>query len=177
MKIWIWGLSNQGMIWEKLLTDTDGQYVELQSGRMFNQPLETSSLSAYRQYGFMPYVTDTWEEHWYPVKEIEGMVKANQHGALNVIQKEKETEILFCPTAKINEKIIVWADDEIIYEGNLNADPLQTWRTSIAIDTENRPLVINIGNVMIYNEKSTSEEATTIPQRVEGEATTGNYAT
>ena len=31
-KIWIWGLSRQGMIWEKLLTDTDGQYVELQSG-------------------------------------------------------------------------------------------------------------------------------------------------
>ncbi|HEU4788057.1 MAG TPA: DUF5107 domain-containing protein, partial [Flavobacterium sp.] len=36
-KIWIWGLSQQGMIWEKLLTDTDGQYVEVQSGRLFNQ--------------------------------------------------------------------------------------------------------------------------------------------
>ena len=36
-KIWIWGLSQQGMIWEKLLTDTDGQYVEIQSGRLFNQ--------------------------------------------------------------------------------------------------------------------------------------------
>ena len=33
-KIWIWGLSRQGMIWEKLLTDTDGQYVEVQSGRL-----------------------------------------------------------------------------------------------------------------------------------------------
>ena len=30
-KIWIWGLSQQGMIWEKLLTDTDGQYVEVQA--------------------------------------------------------------------------------------------------------------------------------------------------
>ncbi|WP_431214110.1 glycoside hydrolase domain-containing protein [Puia sp. P3] len=36
-KIWIWGLSRQGMIWDRLLTDTDGQYVELQSGRLFNQ--------------------------------------------------------------------------------------------------------------------------------------------
>ena len=34
-KIWIWGLSGQGMIWENLLTDTDGQYVEVQSGRLF----------------------------------------------------------------------------------------------------------------------------------------------
>jgi hypothetical protein len=28
-KVWICGLSDQGMIWEKLLTDTDGQYVEV----------------------------------------------------------------------------------------------------------------------------------------------------
>ncbi|MBI9063466.1 MAG: DUF5107 domain-containing protein, partial [Marinilabiliaceae bacterium] len=26
-KIWIWGLSDQGMIWEDLLTDSDGQYI------------------------------------------------------------------------------------------------------------------------------------------------------
>jgi hypothetical protein len=38
-KIWIWGLSQQGMIWEKLLTDHDGQYVEVQSGKLFNQGL------------------------------------------------------------------------------------------------------------------------------------------
>ncbi|MBL0110584.1 MAG: DUF5107 domain-containing protein [Saprospiraceae bacterium] len=29
-KIWIWGLSRQGMIWEQLLTDQDGQYVEIE---------------------------------------------------------------------------------------------------------------------------------------------------
>ena len=44
-KIWIWGLSQQGMIWDKLLTDTDGQYVEVQSGRLFNQPAEAKALS------------------------------------------------------------------------------------------------------------------------------------
>jgi hypothetical protein len=42
-KIWIWGLSRQGMIWENLLTDTDGQYVEVQSGRSFNQAAEGST--------------------------------------------------------------------------------------------------------------------------------------
>src|SRR3954452_8133665 len=41
-KIWIWGLSRQGMIWERLLTDADGQYVEVQSGRLFNQASEDS---------------------------------------------------------------------------------------------------------------------------------------
>jgi len=32
-KIWIWGLSQQGMIWEKLqVLIPDGQYAEVQSG-------------------------------------------------------------------------------------------------------------------------------------------------
>ena len=31
-KIWIWGLSRYGMVWEDLLTDIDCQYSEVQSG-------------------------------------------------------------------------------------------------------------------------------------------------
>ncbi|MCK5210565.1 MAG: DUF5107 domain-containing protein, partial [Cyclobacteriaceae bacterium] len=31
-KIWIWSLARDGAIWEDLLTDTDGQYIEAQSG-------------------------------------------------------------------------------------------------------------------------------------------------
>src|SRR5580698_3587320 len=47
-KLWIWGLSGQGMIWEKLLTDTDGQYIELQSGRLFNQNTSLSTLTPFK---------------------------------------------------------------------------------------------------------------------------------
>ena len=54
-KIWIWGLSQQGMIWEKLLTDTDGQYVEVQSGRLFNQSAEKSTFSPFKHKSFAPY--------------------------------------------------------------------------------------------------------------------------
>ncbi len=54
-KAWIWGLSRQGMIWEKLLTDTDGQYVEVQSGRLFNQAAEGSTLTPFKHRGFEPY--------------------------------------------------------------------------------------------------------------------------
>ena len=57
-KIWIWGLSQQGMIWEKLLTDTDGQYVEVQSGRLFNQNAEKSTFTPFKHKSFSPYGTD-----------------------------------------------------------------------------------------------------------------------
>ena len=70
-KIWIWGLSQQGMIWEKLLTDNDGQYVEVQSGRLFNQAAERSTFTPFKHRGFAPYQSDTWTEYWFPVKNTQ----------------------------------------------------------------------------------------------------------
>jgi hypothetical protein len=61
-KIWIWGLSRSGMIWEKLLTDTDRQYVEVQSGRLFNQTALPSTYTPFKHDSFSPYQTDTWTE-------------------------------------------------------------------------------------------------------------------
>ena len=52
MKIFLWGLSREGGIWEDLLTDTNGQYIELQSGRMYNQPASNSSLTPYKHTAF-----------------------------------------------------------------------------------------------------------------------------
>jgi hypothetical protein len=74
-KIWIWGLSRQGMIWEQMLTDNDGQYVELQSGRLFNQNAEQSTYTPFKHAAFAPFATDTWKEFWYPVEHTKGIVK------------------------------------------------------------------------------------------------------
>lgn len=43
-----WALSDLGKIWEELLTDQNGQYVELQSGRLFNQNMVSSSLTPFK---------------------------------------------------------------------------------------------------------------------------------
>jgi hypothetical protein len=83
-KIWIWGLSRQGMIWEKILTDTDGQYAEIQSGRLFNQNASNSSFTPFKHIEFAPHATDTWKEYWYPVNKTKGIVVAGEFAALNV---------------------------------------------------------------------------------------------
>ncbi|SOE22362.1 hypothetical protein SAMN06298216_2804 [Spirosomataceae bacterium TFI 002] len=83
-KVWIWGLSQEGMIWEDLLTDSDGQYVELQSGRLFNQAAGDSKNSPYKHVSFEPYATDQWTESWFPVKEIGGITEAKDWGASNI---------------------------------------------------------------------------------------------
>src|SRR5258708_37668802 len=87
-KIWIWGLSQQGMIWEKLLTDQDGQYVELQSGRLYNQGLPATMYTPFKYRGFTPDETDEWIEYWFPVLRTKGFVIANPYGALNVRKED-----------------------------------------------------------------------------------------
>ena len=63
-KIWLWALSREGGIWEDLLTDGDGQYTELQSGRCFNQPHGTHYLTPFKHPVFHPGSTERFTESW-----------------------------------------------------------------------------------------------------------------
>ncbi len=63
-KIWLWALSREGGIWEDLLTDTDGQYTELQSGRCFNQPRWGNYLTPFKHPVFRPGSTERFTESW-----------------------------------------------------------------------------------------------------------------
>lgn len=70
-KYFTWAQSRQGRIWEGLLTDGRPQYVELQSGRLFNQNVEESSKrSPYRQTLFSPFGTEEWTDYWMPCSGI-----------------------------------------------------------------------------------------------------------
>src|SRR5581483_10114235 len=131
-KIWIWGLSPQGMIWEKLLTDSDGQYVEVQSGRLFNQSADRSTFTPFKHRGFAPYATDRWTEYWFPVKGTKGFVKASQYGALNVKAEKGELKIYFSPAQAINDKLEVFEGDRLIWSKQLALRPLETFADTIS---------------------------------------------
>ena len=91
-KLWLWNLSRAGGIWEDLLTDTDGQYIEYQAGRLYVQyfPGEENPIS---QATFDPHLTDQWTEVWFPVKEIGGIKEASPFGAMNVIETDDIIEV------------------------------------------------------------------------------------
>ena len=105
MKIFLWGLSREGAIWEDLLTDTDGQYIELQSGRMFNQPASNSGYTPYKHFAFAPQMTDEWTEYWYPVKGIQGVSKASRIGALHVTRETDGLKLAFSPLEALSTEV------------------------------------------------------------------------
>jgi predicted Zn-dependent protease len=151
-KIWIWGLSQQGMIWEKLLTDTDGQYVEVQSGRLFNQSSEGSNLTPFKQRSFAPYQTDSWTEYWFPVKQTKGFVKANNYGAVNVKNENGWLKIYFSPLQKLNEKLEVFGNGKKIYSKDISVNTLQLFKDSIQVTVDENKLRLTLGeNKLVWN--------------------------
>jgi Tfp pilus assembly protein PilF len=144
-KIWIWGLSQQGMIWEKLLTDTDGQYAEVQSGRLFNQSAENSMLTPFKHRSFSPYQSDAWTEYWFPVKQTKGFVKANQYGAVNVKQEEGWLKIYFSPLQTLQDKLEIFENEKLIYAKDISVRPMQLFADSIKILADKNKLRLTIG--------------------------------
>lgn len=157
-KIWIWGLSQQGMIWEKLLTDNDGQYVEIQSGRLFNQNAEGSTLTPFKHLSFAPYATDEWTEYWYPVLHTKGFVKANEYGALNTRYENGWLKINFSPVRALSETLAVAQKGKTIYSKPVQLTPLKTFSDSIKLDAEPGNYMLTIGNKFSYNSDPHADE-------------------
>lgn len=134
-KIWIWGLSRQGMIWEKMLTDNDGQYAEVQSGRLFNQNSRGSSRTPFKHAGFIPHGTERWTEYWYPVKQTKGMVVANASAALNIKIENGWIKWYCSPVAYFKDQLVIKIDGKIRSSIPIDAKPLEVLQDSFAIES------------------------------------------
>lgn len=144
-KLWIWGLSQQGMIWEKLLTDNDGQYVEIQSGRLFNQSAAGSALTPFKHRGFAPYATDTWTEYWYPVMNSKGYVYANQYTALNVKKENDWLKIYLSPVQAMKETLSIVQNGTTLYSKAISLSPLTVFSDSIRITDAGTNYEVKLG--------------------------------
>jgi hypothetical protein len=144
-KIWIWGLSRQGMIWQDLLTDADGQYVEIQSGRLFNQAESASTLTPFKHTEFPPYATDTWTEHWLPVKGIKGFVSASPWGALNVTNEGDHVIIRICPVRPLRDKLEVFDGARLLATRRLDLRPMQPVEEVVLLSTQPKALRVCVG--------------------------------
>ena len=143
-KIWIWGLSDQGMIWEKLLTDNDGQYVEVQSGRLFNQNSEGSSFTPFKHHSFAPYATELWTEYWYPVMQTAGFVTANKYGAFNLKKENGWLKFYFSPVQALAGTMIIKEGEKIIYNKAIELLPLKVFADSIQAAVDETKLNVSL---------------------------------
>jgi tetratricopeptide (TPR) repeat protein len=109
-KVWSWGTARSGRIWDRILSDDDGPYNEIQSGRFATQ--------GYREF-MEPGRVEQWTEYWYPVAGLDGgFVEATSQTALNVSflqtasaihtdsAQSGEVKLLFSPVAAVRNATV-----------------------------------------------------------------------
>ena len=151
-KIWIWARSREGEIWTDLLTDTDlgnKQYVEIQSGLLFNQAAENSSVTPFKHQFFAPVSEESFVEAWFPFKGIGGMVESNLSGTLNVKAAGKLLKFGFCPLGVTTQPLIVLRGGKEIYRKDLNLQPLQMYSDSVMINGSGE-IEVKVGDLISF---------------------------
>ncbi len=140
-KIWIWGLSQQGMIWEDLLTDNDGQYSEPQAGRFLNQ----------NDHGFFtPYAADHWREIWFPYKDIGPMVKATPYAALHVERTRESLTVNLCPLQALDDDLVISVDSQEKHRERLRLKPMDTVNRTFPLGESSSSINVQVSDKLFY---------------------------
>ncbi len=131
-KLWLWAQSRSGAIWEDLLTDDDGQYIEFQAGRLFNQYSPGGDDNPIAKVDFEPGRTDIWREIWFPVKKIGGITDVSTKGVLHV-EETPDSMIVGINALQPSEGVLEILDDrnEIISSAQIKMEPMDLFRTSL----------------------------------------------
>ncbi len=125
-KFWTWGTSRSGGIWEDILTDDDGQYIEIQAGRL---------LSMADSWIFEPHMLEQWKEYWYPLRKMGRFIEANPNAALNCEVKGSEVFLSLNVTKTLEKGTIeLIGDGEIIYREEIkNLTPASYWSNMVQL--------------------------------------------
>ncbi len=177
-KYFSWAQSAQGTIWIDLLTDTRPQYIELQSGRLFNQNDLSSVETPYKQFLFTPYGSDGWNEYWMPFAGIGGVADMTLRAVVNVEESAGEYAVSIYPLRSLSGKMeILDASGNVLLASNCSLKAAEPYRISCSA----APAKITVAGKQIYcSDSQATDRPNTINsqfslQSAEGQAAHAGY--
>jgi len=165
-KIWIWALSDEGKIWEELLTDNNGQYAEIQSGRLFNQNQVSSSLTPFKQVDFTPYGTDTWTEYWFPFNGTGGVSNVMPIGVVHVEEQGNVLNLRISPLQTVQDTLRYYDEaGNLVGRKYVSLQAVQPFTSTIDVPAEGKISKIVLGNQVLWsrNDDTLSRPVETVP--------------
>lgn len=125
-KFWTWGNGPRGRMWDKILTDDDGPYIELMTGAFSDNQPDYSWLQ--------PYETKSFEMYWYPFRDLDGVKKANLDAAVNLEVTNDVARVGFCTTSPHNSATVTLkAGDKVLLEEKVSINPAKPYLKQISI--------------------------------------------
>ncbi len=135
-KMWLWALSREGGIWEDLLTDTDGQYVEFQAGRLHVQYQPGADRNPVSQAGFEPLSASRWTEAWFPLEGTGGLTDASPHGAMHVEQEDGRLRVVVQAFGTSADTVTAWSGGEQVAARPVALEPLEPVVVEFDVDPD-----------------------------------------
>ena len=139
-KFFEWGNGTTGEMWDRILTDADGPYLELMvGGYSDNQP----------DYSWcQPYEVKTLKQYWYPLRDIGGVKKANRDAALNLdVGKSNTARIVFNTTSiRHNARVLLKANGAVTFEQTVDISPAKPYSNDVTLPggMEERDLTLSL---------------------------------
>lgn len=164
-KFWTWGTGERGRIWEKILTETDGPYIELMVGAYSDNQPDYSWLQ--------PYEVRSFKQYWYPIRHIGGVKSANAKAAVNLeIVPENTALVGFCTTGEYKgARVILETGDKVIFEKRINISPQKCFLERIELprgmsEGELRAALISPEDKILVSYQAQEKEGAPMPEPV-----------
>ncbi len=125
-KLWTWGTGSEGKTWERILTDSDGPYLELMVGSYSdNQP----------DYSWTePFETKVVRQFWYPIRGLQGIKNANREAACNLDVSSGKARIAFNSTsARKGVRAVLKTGDRSIFGDAFDIGPGNPYEREITL--------------------------------------------
>jgi len=126
-KFWVWGPGPRGRMWDKILTETDGPYLELMVGAYSDNQPDYSWIQ--------PYEVKHMSHCWYPIRELPGVKNANYEAAVNLELIAEDTAVVAFNTtsSRPGANVKLTAGNATVLEEVADIAPDRPYRKEIAV--------------------------------------------
>ena len=124
-KFFLWGNFPEAHVWDTVLTDSDGPYLELMVGCWSDNQPDYSWIA--------PYETRKVEQFWFPVKGIGGVKNVTIDGAVNVDRRGPEEMLVGFHSTRVLKDCTV----RVVRKSGTSGEPVDVFtETGVAIDPD-----------------------------------------
>ena len=136
-KFFLWGNFPEAHVWDTVLTDNDGPYLELMVGCWSDNQPDYSWIA--------PYETRKVEQFWFPVKGIGGVKNVTIDGAVNVERVKSDELLVGFHSTRVLKGCTVTVGrsrgqgagrpaETVFAERNISIDPNTPWCKTVKVD-------------------------------------------
>lgn len=128
-KFFTFGSGYEVKMWDRILTDSDGPYLELMAGGYSDNQPDYSWIE--------PYEVKTIKQYWFPIRDLQGMKFANLNGAMNIeVTPENIAKVRLNATSAYAEaKVVLTVRGETVFEKKININPAKPFAKDVELKT------------------------------------------